>query len=127
MRKRHFEKEFTIIVLFIFAISGLAFALDGDKTVRVQGLVMELDLGKNTVVVNEKGFIWNEKTVFRNETGVEANDINRLKLNTWVYIVSEYVGMNKYNVAKEIYFLPRYIDEKEKHQYPFIQPYYQRK
>jgi hypothetical protein len=127
MRKRYLEKELTIIFSVLIFSSALAFALDEDKTVRVQGLVMELDLKQNMVVVNEKKFVWNGKTVFHNENGVSTNNIDRLKVNTWVYIVGEYVGLNQSNVAKEIYFLTKFIGEKEKEQYPFIIPFYQRR
>jgi len=120
MKRRYIKKEWIIIFSSIFIFSALALALGEDKTVRVQGLIMELDLKKNIVVVNEKIFIWNQKTVFHNEKGTPINSIDRLKLDTWVYIIGEFDGMNKAKIAKEIYFLPKYIDEKERHLYPFI-------
>jgi len=119
-RKRYFEKEWIIILLTIVTFSSLTFALDEDKTVKVQGLVMDLDLKTNIVVVNEKIFFWNQKTVFNNEKGTPIKNIDRLKLNTWVYIEAEFDGIKKYNVAQNIYFLPKYINKKEKRLYPFI-------
>ncbi len=127
MGKRYSGKELMIILFCIFIFSALALALDEDKTVRVQGLVMELDSQKNFVVVNEKKFFLNEKTIFHYEDGTITKNIDRLKVNTWVYIVGEYLGLNKHSVAREIYFLPRFIGEKEKEQYPFIIPFYQRR
>ncbi len=127
MKKRYFGKEWMIIFFCIFIFSALALALDQDRTVRVQGLVMELDSQKNFLVVNEKKFFLNEKTIFHNEDGTITKNIDRLQLNTWVYIVGEYLGLNKHSVAMEIYFLPKFIGEKEKDQYPFIIPFYQRR
>ena len=127
MRKRTFAKESIVVFLAVFLFSALALALDEDRAVRVQGLVMELNLAKNIVVVNEKKFFWNEKTVFHNEDGTVTKNIDRLRMNTWVYIVGEYVGLNRHNVATEIYFLTRFVGQKEKEQYPFIMPFYQRR
>ncbi len=127
MRKRTFGKEAMIIFLAVFVFSTFASALDEERAVRVQGLVMELDLKKNIVVVNEKKFLWNEKTVFHNEDGTITKNIDRLRVRTWVYIVGEYVGLNRHNVAREIYFLTKFVGEKEKDQYPFIMPFYQRR
>ena len=119
--------ESMIIFLAVLLFSSFALALDEERAVRVQGLVMELNLAKNIVVVNEKKFFWNEKTVFHNEDGTVTKNIDRLKVNTWVYIVGEYVGLNRHNVATEIYFLTRFVGQKEKEQYPFIMPFYQRR
>jgi hypothetical protein len=127
MKRRGMGKELTIIVFSIFIFSALAFALDEDKTFRIQGPVMELDLKQNIVVVNEKLFVWNEQTVFRNERGTPIDDISRLKVRTWVYMEGSFGGLNKPHVVKNIYFLPKHIEEKEKNQYPFIIPFYRRK
>jgi hypothetical protein len=126
MRNNYFGKESTIIISIVFILSALAFAQDEDRTVRVQGLVMELNLQQHIFVVNEKKFFWNEKTIFHNENGVPTKNIDRLRVNAWVYIVGEYLGLNRHSVAREIYFLPKFIGEKEKDQYPFINSFYQR-
>ena len=120
MGKKYFRNEWIIIFSSIFIFSALALALDEDHTVSVQGLVMDLDLQKKIVVVNEAMFTWNQNTVFHNEQGTVINNIDRLKLNTWVYIEGEFDGNKRYNVAKNIYFLPKYIHKKEKRLYPFI-------
>jgi hypothetical protein len=121
MRKGCLKTKLTIICFTIVILSGLAFALDEERAVRVQGLIMELDLKKNIVVVNEKAFVWNQKTVFHNENGAPIDRKDRLQLDTWVYIEGEWQGKNKPRIARDIYFLPRYIGDKEKSLYPFIQ------
>ena len=120
MRKGYLKRELTIICFIIFVLSALAFALDEEKAVRVQGLIMELDLKRNIVVVNEKAFVWNQKTVFHSENGTPLDHMDRLQLDTWVYIEGEWQGLNKPRIARDIYFLPKYIGEKEKSLYPFI-------
>ncbi len=114
--KRPFAKELTIIfcVLLIYAALALA-ASDGEGVVvRVKGLVMDLDLKKSIVVVNEKLFNWNQNTVFRNEQGAPIDPIDQLQLNTRVYIEAELIGLNKPFLAKRIYLLSNNVGEKRK-------------
>ncbi len=120
MKKGYLKRTLTIICFIIFIFSALAFALDEEKAVRVQGLIMELNLKKNIVVVNEKAFVWDQKTVFHSGNGTPIDNMDRLQLDTWVYIEGEWVGMNKPRIARDIYFLPKYIGKKEKSLYPFI-------
>ncbi len=58
------------ILFFIFSMifSSLTFASDKD-IFRVQGTVMEIDLKKGTMIVNEKLFRWDQKTTFLNDKG----------------------------------------------------------
>jgi len=113
--KRPFAKELTIIfgALLIYAALALA-ASDGDGLVRVKGLVMDLDLNKSILVVNEKLFTWNQNTVFRSEQGTPINPIEKLHLNTRVYIEAELVGLNKPFLSKKIYLLSNNVGEKRK-------------
>jgi hypothetical protein len=120
MGKKYLKKEWIVIFSSIFIFSALALALDEDHTVRVQGLIMDLDVQKKIVVVNEKMFIWNQNTVFHNEQGTPINNIDRLKLNTWIYIEGEFGTVKNCFLAKNIYFLAKHIDEKEKNSFPFI-------
>lgn len=91
----------------------------GEEQLRIQGRIMSLDLKKNTMIVNERYFYWDEKTNFYNASGTNIK-VDKLKLNSWVYIEGEN-GDNQKIMIKKIYLLPRRIDKRERNQYPFIQ------
>jgi hypothetical protein len=106
------------VFFFVLIISFLTFASDKD-VVRIQGRVMEVDLGNRMMIVNEKTFIWDQNTVFYDEKGIPVT-VNRLKTKTWVYIEGIRDISQKRVIAGKIYFLPKYIPGKEKHLYPFF-------
>jgi len=108
---------FTIFFLLIF--SSLTFGED-KNILNIQGVVMVLDLKKSMLVVNEKTFFWDQHTVFYNEKGSSIT-IDKLKIKGWVYIEGENDKVHKRWVAKKIYLLPKYIGQKERYLYPFIQ------
>jgi len=81
---------------------------------------MELDLKKSMMIVNEKLFIWNPKTIFNDEKGKPIT-VEKLSTKSWVYIEGENDKVHKRVVAQKIYLLPKYIDRKERHRYPFMQ------
>jgi hypothetical protein len=105
-------------IFFILIISTLTFASD-KGIVTTQGVVMALDLKKKTMIVNEKAFIWDQDTVIHNKKGSPVT-LDNLRARTWVYIEGVEDKAHKRVVAKKIYLLPKYIDEKEKNLYPFI-------
>ncbi len=63
-------------------------------------------MGPNTIFYNEK------------ESTITAD---RLRAKVWVYLEGTRHEADKKVVAEKIYLLPKYIHEKEKHLYPFIQ------
>jgi hypothetical protein len=83
-------------------------------------MVMELDLKKNMMIVNERIFVWDSNTIFYNEKGSPIT-VDKLRTKTWVYIEGVRENVKKRIVAEKIYLLPKYIHEEEKHLYPFIQ------
>jgi hypothetical protein len=113
------KRGIPLIIFFISIISALTFAADKD-IVKMQGVVMELDLKKNMMIVNEKQFVWDQNTIIYNEKGFPTT-VDKLKTKIWVYIEGVGERVNKRILAKKIYILPKYIDEKERHLYPFIQ------
>ena len=119
MKKRIFYKEFILVIFFILIFSFLTIASD-EGIVRIQGIVMELDLKKNMMIVNERTFVWDPKTIFYNEKGSPIT-VDKLRTKTWVYIEGVRDNIKKGVIAEKIYLLPKYIDEKEKSRYPFIQ------
>jgi hypothetical protein len=119
MRHRFYKKEIPFLVLLILMVSVLAFASDNGR-VKVQGRVMTVDLEQKMLVVNEKTFFWGQYTKIKNEKESPAA-LDNLKPQAWVYIEGEYDGVVKKVMAKKIYLLPKYIRNKERHLYPFIE------
>jgi len=113
------KKGIFLSIFFLLFFSVLTFAEDVN-IVKIQGVVMSLDLKKNTVVINEKTFIWDQNTTFHNEVGSPIT-IDKLRTKGWVYIEGENDRAHKRWVAKKIYLLPKFIDSKQRHLYPFIQ------
>jgi hypothetical protein len=119
VKKRFINKGVILLILSIFIISSLTFALDKDR-IAIQGVVMELDLKKNMMVVNERMFVWDSNTIFYDEKGSPLA-VDKLRAKTWVYIEGMRDNVRKRLVAEKIYMLPKYIPEKEKHLYPFME------
>lgn len=107
---------FLVIFLSLF-ISFLTFAADKD-IVAFQGMVMELDWKKKMITVNERSFAFDQNTIVLNEKGSPIAPEN-LKTKTWV-LIEAVKDKSQKKVAKKIYLLPKHIDGKEKHLYPFI-------
>lgn len=108
----------SLSIFFILVISGLTFASD-KGIVTTQGVVMALDLKKKTIIINERTFTYDENTIIQNGKGSPVT-LDNLRARTWVYIEGVEDKAHKRVVAKKIYLLPKYIDEKEKNLYPFI-------
>lgn len=120
MKIKFFGEKVILIVCFLLLFSGLTFAQEKDA-VRIQGKVMELDVKKNMMVVNEKVFVWDPDTFFYNENGSLITAADKLKTKTWVYIEGVRDRKGGPITIKKIYLLPKYISAKERHLYPFIQ------
>ena len=118
MRNDSVKRTIPLLVYLILALSTSALAQDSN-VVRVQGRVMSLDLYRNAVTVNEKVFVLDSKTTIKDEKDHPIS-IDRLKPEAWVYVVGENNKTIKKLVAKKIYLLPKYIERKERHLYPFM-------
>ncbi len=114
----HCPRSFLLAVFLIVFISPLTFASD-KGIVTTQGIVMELDWNKKTIVVNERSIAFDQNTIVHNEKGSPIPREN-LRAKAWVYIEGAKDQTRKKVVARKIYLLPKYIDDKEKHRYPFI-------
>jgi hypothetical protein len=113
------KKGILLSLFFLLIFSVLTFAED-ISIVKMQGVMMSLDLKKSTVVINEMTFVWDQHTTFHNEGGSPIA-IDKLRTKGWVYIEGENDKVHKRRVAKKIYMLPKYINREERHLYPFIQ------
>jgi len=116
-RKKSYSLGVLFTIFFSLFISSLTFAADKD-IVTFQGVVTELDWKKKMIIVNERSFSFNQNTIVHNEKGSPVPQEN-LKTKTWVFIEGTKDKSQK-KLARKIYILPKYIDEKEKRLYPFI-------
>jgi hypothetical protein len=79
---------------------------------------MEVDWKKKMIAVNERSFTIDHNTLVYNEKGSPIPQ-EALTTKRWVYIEGT-KDKSQRKFAKKIYLLPKYIDEKERHLYPFI-------
>lgn len=80
---------------------------------------MSLDLYRNVITVNERVFVLDSQTLIKDEKH-HSISMDGLKPEAWVYVVGENNRTIKKLVAQKIYLLPRYIERKERHLYPFM-------
>ena len=95
------------------------YALEEDK-IKFQGKIMDLNLGKNMMIVNERLFILDDNTIIKNVEG-SLITIEKIKMNSWAYIEAERDKTKNQMVIKKINLLPKHIDNKERNRYPFMQ------
>ena len=93
-----------MLTFLIFITYGLTFAGEKDE-VRIQGKVMELDVMKKMVIVNEKTFIWDQNTLFFDEKG-SPTTADKLTLQSRVSIEATRVK-SKPSIIKKLYLLPK--------------------
>jgi len=117
--KSHIGKGITLNLAWMIILFALTGAF-GEDPLRLQGLIMGLNLEKNRMTVNERGFVWDEKTMFYNDKG-SLIAIDKFKPNSWVYIEAERVKGNNQVMITKIYLLPKRIDSKQRSRYPFME------
>jgi hypothetical protein len=113
------KREILLIVFLALLIPTLTSALQGD-IVKMQGVVMGVDVKQGTFVVNEKLFVWDQHTAVQTEKGIPTT-LDKLKVKDWVYVEGVEDRVQNRIEAKKIYLLPRRIDRKEKDHYPFME------
>ena len=111
------NRKIIFLIALILLVSTSPSASDKDVT-RLQGVVMAIDLKRNLININERSYAWDQGTAFYNERALPIG-VEKMKPNTWVY-VEAVTETHKRPVAKKIYHLPRFINEKEKHLYSFM-------
>ena len=119
MRHKAFKIRIPLLFFSVFILSTSALAQDTD-TVKLQGRVMQLDLEKNVMIVNERLFVLDSQTSVRDEKDYPIT-VDRLKLQSWVYVEGKNNKAIKKLVAKKIYLLPKYVEKRERHLYPFME------
>lgn len=113
-----FRKVMILIVCSVIAFSTLAFALE-EKIVKAQGLVTTINHKKNTIIVYETTYVWNNNTAFYDDKGSSIT-IDKLRPKSWVYIEGKTDSAN-ITFIERLYLLPKHVDRKERHLYPFME------
>lgn len=117
--KKNVWKGLILAILLGLIFFQLTLAEVKDK-VKIQGLLVELNLKSRVMVVNETTFSWDEGTTFNNAKGIPV-PLEQFSTKNWVYVEGEHDKARKTMSAKKVYLLPKYIERKERHLYPFIQ------
>ena len=104
MKIRFFGKEMVLVLCFVFLFSALAVA-QGKDVVEMTGNVMNVDMAKKIVVVDEKTFVWDQNTLFYNAKGSPVT-ADKLRKNVKVFIEATWVKNKPYTITK-IYISPK--------------------
>jgi hypothetical protein len=94
----------TLVISFMLLFSALAFAAE-PQSVTIEGWIMDWNLKKNMIVVNEKYFFWDAQTLFYNEAGTLIKP-EQLKMNTLVNIEAVKSRGKREFLIKKLSFLP---------------------
>ncbi len=113
-------KTWISLVVFVIVASGGAIASENARFA-TQGKVMELDLSRKILIVNEQAFVFDQSTTIRDAKG-SPFAMERLKAKTWVYIEGVQDGRDKRRVATKIFVLQKHVGRQERHLYPFMEP-----
>jgi hypothetical protein len=102
---KFFGTVMTLVVSSMLLFSALTFAAE-PGVVTIEGRIMDWDLKKNMIVVNEKYFFWNSATLFCDEKGnVIKGDlkVEQLKMNTLVKIEAVKASGERRFTIKKLY------------------------
>jgi hypothetical protein len=114
---QHFLKRGTMLIAVALLIFS-SWTIVSAEEVKLQGMIMNIDLKQNTMVVNEKTFTWDQGTTIFDDRSSPIT-LDRFKQTAWVYIQGEKNENYKIKIRK-IYLLPRQILRKERPLYPFM-------
>ncbi len=119
MKKRDFNNKMMIFALSSVMIFSALSVASGQDVYKNQGAILQIDPKNNTMVVNERHFVWNQNTTFYDSKGSPA-DLGAFKPKSWVYIDGT-TARNNIILIEKIYLLPKYVGKKEKNRYPFME------
>ena len=106
MKTKSFCKVVAVALFIIILFFSLQTFAAEKGILRLRGQVMEINLEKNMMVVNEKFFIWDKKSIFVNESGTPITP-DQLKIDRMVYIEGERLSKNKPILIKELRLLSK--------------------
>jgi hypothetical protein len=116
--KSLFWKGIICGIVWMIIFLTLTYASEEGK-IKLQGIIMDIDLKTNMMTVNERLFVWDEKTIISNEKGSPIT-IDKFKPKSWVYIEGER-DINKRMMIEKLYLLPKHVGNKERNLYPFME------
>ncbi len=119
--KNPIGKGIALNIVWVIILFALTYAF-GEDRIRLQGIIMELNMKTNMMIVNERLFVWDEKTIMNNDKGSPIT-IDKFKPKSWVYIEGDRdkIKTDKRIMIKKIYLLPKRIGKNERDLYPFIE------
>ncbi|MGQ9638373.1 MAG: hypothetical protein ACUVT6_11355 [Thermodesulfobacteriota bacterium] len=85
-----------LLIIFLFPMVVLP-----NEVIKTKGILMEIDLKNNILIINEEKFTWDSNTVIEDEKGSNIK-INNLKPNTPIYMESVEDPGNKRFLIKKI-------------------------
>lgn len=94
-----------LVASFLLLFSALAFAAE-PQVVTIEGRIMDWDLKKNMIVVNEKFFFWNPATLFYDENGSPIK-AERLKMHDKVSIEGVKGSGKRQFIIQKLFLLPK--------------------
>jgi hypothetical protein len=118
VRKAFFYRFIIFGVSFMTSFLALTFA-SGQDIYMGQGIIMKVEVKQRVMVVNERVFTWDQTTAILNEKGTPIS-IERFRPKAWAYIEGVIEKRENRVKIEKIYLLPKYVEKKEKHLYPFI-------
>lgn len=107
MRKKYLKNIYLSIIL-ILSVYSLSLSFDSENEMnKIQGIVMEIDLKKNLIIVNERPIFLDQNTLIQDSRGISIF-LDSIKKGSLVYI--EWANNTEKNrpSAKRIYLLPEY-------------------
>jgi hypothetical protein len=105
---KFFGAGMVLVISSVLLFSALAFSAE-PVAVTIQGRIMDWDLKKNMIVVNEKNFFWNSNTLFydEKESLIKTEKwAEQLKMNKLVNIEAVKTSRKRQFIIKKISLLP---------------------
>ena len=118
MKNSDLTKIIILVLSFVilFSTSALAWEEGAYKNI---GSIMKIDSKKNTMIINERVFVWNQKTTFYDDKGAPLG-MDQFQPKSWVYVKGT-SDQNNTILIEKLYLLPKYVGKKEKNRYPFME------
>ncbi|MEM3112701.1 MAG: hypothetical protein QXY90_06650 [Candidatus Anstonellales archaeon] len=99
MIKSFCKKTSLLILLFFWMIPLIGFS--NEEVIKTKGILMEMDLKTQTLIINEKKFKWDSNTAIEDEKGYSIK-MESLKPNTPIYAESVEDPLQKRLLIKKI-------------------------
>jgi hypothetical protein len=106
---RFFGTVMALVISSMLLFSAFAFAAE-PQVATIEGRIMDWDLKKNMIVVNEKYFFWNAATLFQDEKGnaIKGDQfkVEQFKMNALVNIEAVKSRGKRQFIIKRLTLLP---------------------